>query len=183
MLWCFSSDDHSVSYYWYTMNCCALTTILYLDLIGLKKTQVWCNYHSFTIKDDPIISRHNDTKHLEKPWTRASSDTSLGGYAPSTGIGRSLIQGSSKYYLYSMLENIGSCLLISYSINYTRGQIYMLLRIHLNNIYNIVKYSCLNFKRINILGEKDWFSNLSVRKTLVTALMCRLLPIFPFSGQ
>ena len=59
------------------MNCCALTTILYLDKACMGESTIPMTFHSrlkenninnqanFIIKDDAIISRHNDTKHLE----------------------------------------------------------------------------------------------------------------------
>ena len=55
-----SFDDHSVSYYWYTMNCCALTTILYLEKACMGESRLKENN-----MNNRIIYRHIDTKHLK----------------------------------------------------------------------------------------------------------------------
>ena len=67
--------------------------------------------------DDSIISRHNDTKHLEDPWTRASSIPVSGAMPPRQVSEDTLIQGSSKYYLlYKYRYNICSDRTLCYII-------------------------------------------------------------------
>ena len=59
LLWWFSFDDHSVSYYWYTMNCCALITIiLYLDKACMGESTIPITFKS-RLKDESINHQAN----------------------------------------------------------------------------------------------------------------------------
>ena len=58
LLWCFSFDDHSVSYFWYTMNCYALTTILYLDKACMGESKIPMTFHA-RLKEENINNQAN----------------------------------------------------------------------------------------------------------------------------
>ena len=61
----FPLHDHSFSYYWYTMNCCALTTILYLDKACMGESTIPMTFHS-RLKENNINNQANF--HFSAQW-------------------------------------------------------------------------------------------------------------------